>query len=68
MLVHSEDRGRPAWYCVLLEDDEDIIDELHEEFEWGHVNLAEYGQVLHSGWGEDPPSNLKDRLRQEYLC
>ena len=64
-IVRRRDRGRPAWYCILLDDDaEKIRDFIHKtqgqnaskEF----IILPKYGTVLKSGWGEDAPQEVKD--------
>ena len=53
-IVRGKDRGRPAWYIVLLHDDAENIKAFHEAFASGHVDVAHYGLILKSGWGEDP--------------
>ena len=59
-LVRGKDRGRPAWHFVLLVDDEDTIKLFHEKVKTGTVDVADYGEVLKSGWGKDPPNEIKD--------
>jgi len=29
----------------------------------GRVDVADFGHVLHSGWGEDPPKRIDDFYR-----
>ena len=65
-LVRGKDRGEHAWYYVLVADDEDTIREFHEKVKSGRVDVADYGQVLHSGWGRDPPNEVRDRINKEY--
>ena len=62
--VHHD--GRPCWSYVLLENDEQIIQKFHETVESGHINAADYGQILHSGWGEGPPSQLRESINRKY--
>lgn len=31
-----------------------------------HVDLTEYGMVLQSGWGEEPPAEIRAQMEQEY--
>ena len=65
-LVRGMDRGRPAWHYVLLEDDDDTICEFNKRLKSGCVDVGEYGQILQSGWGKDPPNDLKARMDEEY--
>ena len=65
-LVRGKDKGHPAWHYVLLVDDEETIKKFHETVKQGRVDVADYGQVLESGWGEDPPNELKDRMERNY--
>ena len=63
--VRSEDRGRRAWYYVLLIDDQDTIDkfvELTQGENYGKntINLNDYGEILKSGWGEEPPVDVQE--------
>jgi hypothetical protein len=63
--VKGEDHGRQAWYFVLLADDQDTIDkfkELTQGQNYGKhtIDFNDYGQVLKSGWGEEPPNDVKE--------
>ncbi len=63
--VKGTNRGRKAWYCVLLVDDHETI-RIFKEKTQGElggtedVNLGDYGEVLRSGSGEEPPQEVKD--------
>ena len=70
-LVRGCDRERPAWHYVLLVDDEDTIREFTEltqgENSGMHtLNMNDYGQVIKSGFGRDPPNEVKDWMEQHY--
>ena len=67
-LVRGKDRGRPAWHYVLVVDDEDTMRKFLEKVSSGQVDVADYGRVLHSGWGEYPPNDIRERIEEEYLC
>ena len=63
--VRGEDHGRPAWHYVLLVDDQDTIDKFKaltqgENAGKNTLNVSDYGQVLKSGWGEEPPNDVKE--------
>ena len=57
-IVHGNNRGHPAWYYILLDDDAEKI----RDFRQGEstLSLINYGTVLKSGWGRDPPQDVND--------
>ena len=61
----GKDRGQPAWLYILLADDEDTIREFHEKE--GSLDVFNYGQVLKSGFGQDPPEETHKWLKENYL-
>lgn len=65
-LVRGKDKGRPAWHYVMLVDDEETIKIFHEKIKESKVDVADYGQVLESGWGKDPPNEVRDRMERNY--
>ena len=68
-VVRGTDRGRKAWYCVLLVDDPETI-RIYKEKTQGEqggtltVDVTDYGEVLKSGFGEEPPQEVKDWLNR----
>ena len=40
------------WQYVVV--DEDKVDEFKQQVDKGIVNVADYGRVLFSGWGQEP--------------
>ena len=32
----------------------------------GTVDVTDYGEIVKSGWGVDPPNQLKDELEKKY--
>ena len=44
---------------IVVVDDQDTIDKFLEKVASGNVNVDDYGQVLESGWGQDPPNDVK---------
>ena len=65
-LVRGEDNGRPAWHYVLLVDDDEIIEMFQKEEKTGTINLADFGKVIKSGWGQDPPDDVKEWIQKKY--
>ena len=44
------------WYYVLL--DEDKTDSFNAKVNTGTIDFPDYGTVLYSGWGQDPPTDI----------
>ena len=59
-LVRGTDKGKPAWHYVLVE--EDKLNMFKDKVESGTIDVAEYGVVLKSGWGKDPPEEVKSAI------
>lgn len=32
----------------------------------GSIDVADYGEILYSGWGEDPPQAIMDKVNEEF--
>ena len=59
-LVRGKDRGKEAWHYVLLVDDAETERLFKEKVKDGTIDVADYGSVLKSGWGKDPPKKVTD--------
>ena len=71
-IVRGNDKGRPIWYYILLDDDAEKIKEfIHktqgENAGKGSINPKDYGTVLRTGWGKDPSQENKDWMKK-YGC
>ena len=64
-LVRGEDRGWKAWHYVLV--DKDKVDDFKAKIATGTINVAEYGKVLRSGWGKDPPKDIARMIDLQYM-
>ena len=63
--IRSKDKAR---YYILLVDDEETIREFGDKVnEGGQVNVANYGQVLKSGFGRDPPEETEKWIKEQYF-
>ena len=72
MTVCGIDRGRPAWHYLLPADDEEtiarLIDRTTGENAGKHrINVTDYGQVIKSGWGEDPPDEIEKEMKNYFV-
>ena len=66
-LIIDESRSRPTWQYVLLEENEAKIWEFKEKRAKGEpIDVSQYGQVLESGWGKEPPNEVKHEIERKY--
>ena len=63
-LVRGKDRGKAAWHYVLV--DEEKEEQFKEQVKTGNIDVANFGKVLHSGWGEDPPQTIRDEISKRF--
>ena len=61
-LVRGKDRGKPAWYYVQVE--KVLLPLFLRRTNGGSLDVADFGLVLKSGWGEDPPENVKKNINE----
>ena len=57
--VRGKDKDKPAWHYVLV--DKEKVEQFKAKIKTGTIDVADYGKVLCSGWGEEPP---KDKTKQ----
>ena len=61
--VHGEDRGWDAWHIVLVE--RDLLDDYNNKIiQSGSIDVADYGYIIKSGWGKDPPVDIMDKIKK----
>ena len=63
-LVRGKDKSRPAWHFVLV--DEGKVQEFKDKVASGNIDVADYGEVLYSGWGKDPPQDIVDKVDHRF--
>lgn len=63
-LVKGVDAGRNAWYYVLVDrlKVQLFLKALNDEI----IHLEEYGNILFSAYGDEPPSAVTQKLKDEY--
>ena len=60
--VRDKDRGRQVWRVVLLSSkSEEYKEQFLEKLKSG-TNVANWGYIIKSGWGEDPPQSIMDKV------
>ncbi len=63
-LVKGIDAGRNAWYYVLVDrlKLQLFLKALNDDI----IHLENYGKILYSAYGDEPPSDITDKLKEEY--
>jgi len=63
-LVKGVDAGRNAWYYVLVErlKVQLFLKALNDDI----IHLENYGKILYSAYGDEPPSEITNELKEEY--
>lgn len=64
-LVKGKDTtNRPAWYYVMVDKSKkDTFEHIEGK---QSLNLNDYGTILHSGYGDEPPPEMKKKMEDEY--
>ena len=62
-LVRGEDKGKPAWHYVMV--DRSLLGLFLKRTEGGSLDVKDFGTVLESGWGKDPPENTGERMNKK---
>ena len=58
--VRGEDKGRPAWYYVLV--DEEKENAFKDQLSAPIIDLSAFGKIIKSGFGKDPPDHVKNAM------
>jgi hypothetical protein len=63
-LVKGIDAGRNAWYYVLVErlKLQLFLKALNDDI----IHLENYGKILFSAYGDEPPVEITNKLKEEY--
>ena len=72
IIVTGEDKGRPVWRYLLLVDEEDTIRNFKEKTTGANagkldVKVEDYGKILKSGWGQDPPNEEQEWIKEKHF-
>ena len=60
-LVRGKDKGRPAWYYVLV--NKGCKEQFKIALSHKTINLEEHGIVVCSGYGDKPPDEIDNRIQ-----
>lgn len=63
-LVRGKDKGKACWHYVLIDNLKLAI--FKEDLKKPMIDVADYGQVIESGWGEDPPEDIVKKIKDQF--
>ena len=63
-LVRGKDNGRAAWQYVLVK--KHLLGLFLKRVKGGVIKVADFGDILRSGFGKDPPEGTTDKILKEY--
>ena len=64
-LVRGKDKDKPAWHYVLV--DKEKEDDFKTKVATGTIDVADYGKIICSGWGENPPADKKKWVNDRFF-
>ncbi|GFS56364.1 hypothetical protein NPIL_568051 [Nephila pilipes] len=68
-VIKEEHEDKNVYHYVLVDPDKKEV--LQEQSKMGSAFIREiedYGRILYSGWGQDPPESISDRIERIYFC
>ena len=63
-LVRGKDRGKPVWHYVLVERHLFGLFLKRTNGARGSLDVADFGTVLRSGLGQDPPESIREQISE----
>lgn len=64
-LVKGAKQGKPVWIYLLV--NKALLPVFQHKMGQPGVDVAQYGEVLYSGWGKEPPEYVVKQLKKEFL-
>eukprot|EP01083_Nonionella_stella_P307867 1083968_1 len=64
-LVQWMDKGRSAWHYVLV--DPDKLEGFQKLLNDDITHLEDYGVIMQSGYGKEPPKRVRERIEAQFL-
>jgi hypothetical protein len=56
--------GKPTWHYIKV--DPRKLDAFKKQVKTGSIELTEFGNILYSGWGMDPPQAIIDKVKAQF--
>lgn len=64
MLIRGKDHGRDSWHYVEVV--RSVVDAFMQKTRAGTIDVARFGTVLQSGWGQDPDEASAREIEQRF--
>ncbi len=64
-LVRGDNNGKAVWHYLQVENKAKLPLFL-QNIKSDHIDVADYGTVLYSGWGENPPEDIINTINNHY--
>ena len=61
-LVRAKNGELKAWWYIRVRPDK--FEEYKVAVRADKINLTKYGEILYSGWGEEPPEDIKEKIEE----
>jgi|GEM_PF-2605764 len=56
--------GKEAWWYVLVHSKQ-IVPIFLKKVQTTGLSLTDYGDVLYSGWGKEPPEEIRQKVKED---
>ena len=63
-LVTGDNQNKKAWYYVLVQKTK--LPLFKREVQTDFIDLSLYGDILYCGWGEEPPEDISQKIKDEF--
>ena len=63
--VTGKEQGRACWFYLKVHDDA-LRYYKHAMTNNNNIQLSDYGNIIHSGWGSPPPKKVQKFMKAEY--
>ena len=64
LVLTKTKEGVDAWWYVLV--DPPKLNAFHDAMKKGGCDLADFGKVLKSGYGAEPPATIKAEMQEQF--
>jgi hypothetical protein len=62
--ITAQEKGKPCWFYLYVSPDRFV--EYKRQIKNEHMNIAELGTILKSGWGAYPSENVIHYIKEEF--
>jgi hypothetical protein len=63
-LVTGTDKGQACWHFLYV--DKIKLEIFKARLKTGSLELKDYGTILYSGWGTEPPEDIKQKIQEQF--